>query len=85
MTLSFRVCTSASIFKINKIFIVYFEPEKIFLIMKITNFRGDLTNISAKKEVRVRTGVGCPFRVLQSGFVSKLVVKLEDAIVASLP
>ena len=28
----------------------HFDPENICLVMKITNFRGDLTDISAKKE-----------------------------------
>ena len=28
----------------------YFDPENVFLIMKINNFRGDLTDISAKTE-----------------------------------
>ena len=30
-------------------FFGYFHPEKFFLIMKITKFRGDLTDISVKK------------------------------------
>ena len=30
---------------------VCFDPENIFLIMKITNFRGDLTDISAIEEL----------------------------------
>ena len=40
----------------NKIncFFGYFEPEKIFLIIKINNFRGELTDISAKKEALLR-------------------------------
>ena len=36
--------------KLNKILFGYFDPEKIFLDNKINNFRGELTDISAKKE-----------------------------------
>ena len=36
--------------KLNKIFVGYFDPENIFLANKIINFRGDLTDNSAKKE-----------------------------------
>ena len=36
--------------KLNKIFLGYFDPEKIFQIIEINNFQGDLTDISAKKE-----------------------------------
>ena len=36
--------------KLNKISFGYFDPENIILDNKINNFRGDLTDISAKKE-----------------------------------
>ena len=37
--------------KLNKTFVGYFDPEnKFFWIMKITDFWGDLTDASAKKE-----------------------------------
>ena len=36
--------------KLNDFFFGYFDPENIFLIIEINNFRGDLTDISAKKE-----------------------------------
>ena len=37
--------------KSNKMFVGYCDPEKyIFSIMKINNYQGDLTDISAKKE-----------------------------------
>ena len=36
--------------KLNYIFFGYFDPGKIFLIMKINIVRGDLTEISAKTE-----------------------------------
>ena len=37
--------------KLNKIFFGYFDPEMSFTIMKNNNFKGELTDISAKKEV----------------------------------
>ena len=41
---------SASVFKIKSIFFWILSSRKnIFLIMKINNFRGDLTDISVKK------------------------------------
>ena len=39
--------------KLNKIFFGFFDPGNIFLDKKINNFRGELTDISAKKEVLV--------------------------------
>ena len=36
--------------KLNKMCFGYFDPEIFYQIMKINNFRGDLTDISAKKE-----------------------------------
>ena len=39
--------------KLNKLISGYFDPENIFLDNKIINFRGDLTDNSAKKEVLV--------------------------------
>ena len=36
--------------KLNQIFIGYFDPEMVFYIVKITDFRGDLSDISALKE-----------------------------------
>ena len=39
--------------KLNKIFFGYLHPEFFFKIMKINNFQGDLTDISAKKEALV--------------------------------
>ena len=36
--------------KLNKIFFGYFHPDFFFKIMKINNFQGDLTDISAKNE-----------------------------------
>ena len=34
--------------KLNKLLFGYFDPEKYFEIIKITNFQGELTDISAK-------------------------------------
>ena len=34
--------------KFNKMFVGYFDPENFILDNKINNFRGDLTDISAK-------------------------------------
>ena len=34
--------------KLIKLFFGYFDPVKYFLIVKINNFRGDLSSISAK-------------------------------------
>ena len=39
--------------KLNKIYFGYFDPEFFFLIIKIIIFRGELTDISAKKEALV--------------------------------
>ena len=40
--------------KLNKLFFGYFYPDKIFFkIMKMNNFQGELTNISAKKETLI--------------------------------
>ena len=36
--------------KLNKMFFGYFDPENIFLVNEKINFRGDLTDNSAKKE-----------------------------------
>ena len=36
--------------KLNKLFFGCFDPENIFWIMKMDNFQGELTDISAKKE-----------------------------------
>ena len=36
--------------KLNEIFFGYFDPEKIFLDMKINNFQGELTDFSAINE-----------------------------------
>ena len=33
-----------------KLFFGYFDPDNIFLIMKINNFQGELTDILARKE-----------------------------------
>ena len=35
---------------LNKIFFGYFDAENIFKITKTINYRGDLTDVSAKKE-----------------------------------
>ena len=50
--LTYRLGTWAVLLfsKLNQIFIGYFDPEMLFSIMKITTFRGDLTDISALKE-----------------------------------
>ena len=42
--------------KLNKIFCGYFDPENIFKIVNVNNFRGDLTYIPAKKEALVNSG-----------------------------
>ena len=39
--------------KLNKLFFGYFDPAKIFYIIKINIFLGELTDISAKKEALV--------------------------------
>ena len=36
--------------KLNKIFFGYFDPDFFFEIIKINNFRGELTDNSAKNE-----------------------------------
>ena len=36
--------------KLNKMFFGYFDPDFFLKIMKINNFRGELTDSSAKKE-----------------------------------
>ena len=41
--------------KLNKIIFGYFDPENIFIDNKIINFRGDLTDSSAKKEALMAT------------------------------
>ena len=54
--------------KSNIIFFGYFDPENIFYMIQINNFRGELTDNSAKKEalictrfsVRTRFGFGVP-------------------------
>ena len=40
--------------KLNNFIFGYFDPENVFLIMKINNFRGDPTDNSAKKEALVK-------------------------------
>ena len=42
--------------KLNKMFFGYFDPETIFKIIKLNNFRGDLTDISTKKEALLHSG-----------------------------
>ena len=45
--------------KLNEIFLEYFDPENIYLDNENKKLRGDLTDISAKKEAlagRPRTG-----------------------------
>ena len=43
--------------KLNKTFLGYLDPAVFFLqIMKMNNFRGDLTDISAKKEALDKAG-----------------------------
>ena len=39
----------------NKYFIGYFDPFLFFFIIKLINFRGDLTDISAKKETLIQS------------------------------
>ena len=51
-----RVPESASVLpfsKLHKMVFGYFDPENIFLDMKIINFWGELTNSSAKKEALI--------------------------------
>ena len=50
--------------KINKIFVGYFDPGNIFLIIKIINFQGDLTDNSAKKEALAEV-----YRALRAGIL----------------
>ena len=48
--------TNASVVKIKlNVFFGYIDPEIIFLMMKISIFWGDLTDISAKKEALAKT------------------------------
>ena len=53
--------------KLKKIFFGYFDPEHVFEIMKINNFRGELTDISAKRNTVVHwtesvpRGSRCPY------------------------
>lgn len=44
-----EVLNSASVSKIRLIFFGYFDSERYFQIMKMLYFRGDLTDILAKK------------------------------------
>ena len=69
---------------LNTIFFGYFDPENIFLqIINIIDFRGDLTDISAKKEALAGTNVlenaffkseqlWCYLSLLSSDFVFKI-------------
>ena len=41
---------SASVSKLNNVFFICFDPEKIVLGDEKNNFRGDLTDMSAEKE-----------------------------------
>ena len=43
--------------KLNKTFFGYFDPENIFKILKINDFRGEITDISAKIEALERIDV----------------------------
>ena len=47
--------------KLNQFIFGRFDPVNIFLIIKINNFRGDLTDVSAKKEAltTVRASACC--------------------------
>ena len=39
--------------KLDELFFGYFDPENVFQVVKINNFRRDLTNTSVKKEALV--------------------------------
>ena len=54
---------SASVLKINKVFSDTLIRKSFFKIMKINNFRGDFTDISAKKEALMRGFVRCIERI----------------------
>ena len=49
-TITVGTVISASVFKIDKIFLGCFDKKICFQIMKIITFRGDLTDILAIKE-----------------------------------
>ena len=78
------VAVSASFFIIKKkYFSGYFNPEKFFYITKINSFRGELTDISAKKEalVAVRTvdatyiHKGCASLVNQASRLNRMLLE----------
>ena len=48
---------SAFVLKIKQIFFGHFDPDFFFKIMKMNNFRGDLTDISVKKNCSLCRGV----------------------------
>ena len=43
-------CPVLPLSKSNKKCFGYFDPEKMFQIMKMNNFRGEITDVSDKKE-----------------------------------
>ena len=60
------LCTepSASVFKIKLNFFGYFDPEKVFLTMKINNFQRDVIDISATQEPLTVSGTLCVILVV---------------------
>ena len=52
-------CAAVKFFsKSNNLFFGYFDPINIFLIIKINNFRGDLSDVSAKTATLVLVTAG---------------------------
>ena len=49
--------------KVNNFIFGYFDPENIFLDNENNNFRGDLTDNSAKKEAMYSTGYLCTISI----------------------
>lgn len=43
-----RIVISDFIFNLNEVFSEYLDPIKLFMIVKVNNFRADLTSVSDK-------------------------------------
>ena len=77
--------SGASVFKImEKNFFGYFDPEKIYYKMKMNNFRGDLTDISAKTEALVISDAESPFFIMQMFSRTKYSIICVDFILLNL-